>query len=376
MVPFLFTFFAITQHISAQQRQLLSTTKVTMASKMKALVVAEGKTAKVQDIDVPKPSEGEILVKAHYVAQNPTDWKSMLSVPPGRILGCDFAGTVQDTNGSHWREGQRVAGFVFGSSTNPPRGAFAEYIVTEASLVYPIPDKVSYQDAAAIPLAFATAMQAMFGRLKLPEPSKPAKTAFPFLINGGTSSVGQYAIQLGKLAGVFVIATGSSQHHELLKSLGADAVIDYKDPNWPEQIQKLTHHGLEFAFDCISENGTVEAVAKAVSPTKGGHIVTTLPVDKIREKIENKKIKLESTIVYTVFGRPIKYGTFDNCGEPTPQDKALWEKYLTMLPELLSSGKIRPNKVRELGGFDSILTGFQEQQEGKVRAEKLVYKIS
>ncbi|KAI0846545.1 GroES-like protein [Daldinia vernicosa] len=347
---------------------------------MKALVVAEGKTAKVQDVDVPKPNQGEILVKTHYVAQNPTDWKNMLSilepVPPGRILGCDFAGTVQDPNGSHWREGQRVAGFVFGASDNPPRGAFAEYLVTEATLVYPIPDNVSYQDAAVIPLAFATAVQAMFGRLKLPEPSQPAKSVFPFLVNGGTTSVGQYAIQLGKLAGAFVIATGSSQHHEWLKSLGADAVIDYKDPNWPENVQNLTHDRLEFAFDCISENGTVEAVAKTISSTKGGHIVTTLPVDKIRDKIENKKVKLESTIVYTVFGRPVKYGNFDNCGETTPQDKALWEKYLAMLPELLSSGKIKPNRWRELGGLDSIPTGFQEHLEGKVRTEKLVYKIA
>ncbi|KAI1471841.1 GroES-like protein [Daldinia caldariorum] len=347
-----------------------------MASKMKALVTVEGKTAQVQDVDVPKPGGGEIIVKTHYVAQNPTDWKSMLSVPPGRILGCDFAGTVHDSNGSHWREGQRVAGFVFGSSTNPTRGAFAEYVATEASLVYLIPDNISYQDAAAIPLAFATAVQALFQRLKLPEPSNPAKNVFPFLVNGGTSSVGQYAIQLGKLAGAFVIATGSSQNHELLKSLGADAVINYKDPNWTEEVRKLTHNGLELVLDCISQPSTVEAVSKTLSPTKGGHIVTTLAVDKIREKIENEKVKLESTIVYTVFGRPIKYDSFDNCGEPTPQDKALWEKYLAMLPELLSKGKIKPNKVRERGGLDSILAGLKEHQEGKVRAEKLVYKIS
>ncbi|KAI1802752.1 GroES-like protein [Daldinia bambusicola] len=346
-----------------------------MASKMKAIVTVEGKTAQLQDVDVPKLGEGEIIVKTHYVAQNPTDWKSMLSVPAGRILGCDFAGTVQDSNGSHWREGQRVAGFVFGASENPTRGAFAEYIATEASLVYPIPDSISHQDAAVIPLAFATAVQALFGRLKLPEPSKPAKSAFPFLVNGGASSVGQYAIQLGKLAGAFVIATGSSQNHELLKSLGADAVINYKDPNWTEEVRKITHNGLELAFDCISENSTIEAVSETLSPTKGGHIVTILPVDKIREKIVSKKVKLESTIVYTVFGRPVKYDSFDNCGEPTPQDKALWEKYLAKLPELLSNGEIKPNKVRERGGLDSILAGLKEHQEGKVRAEKLVYKI-
>ncbi|KAI2615738.1 zinc-binding dehydrogenase [Hypomontagnella submonticulosa] len=342
---------------------------------MKALVTVEGKTAAVQEIDIPKPEDGEILVKIHYVAQNPTDWKAMQASPPGRIIGCDFAGVVEDPNGSHWRRGQRVAGFVQGTSVKPTRGVFAEYAVIEASLVYPIPDEVSYQDAAVIPLAFATAVQAMFGRLKLPEPSKPAKSAFYFLVSGGTSSVGNYAVQLGKLAGAFVIATGSPRNHELLKSLGADAVVDYKDPEWPEQVRRLTHDGLEFAFDCISEHGTPEAITRALSPTKGGHIVTILPVNEVRDKIENKKVKLESTIVYTVFERPLKYGTFDNCGDATPQDKALWEKYLSMLPDLLSSGKIKPNRVRELGGINDILAGFEEQQQGKVSAEKLVYKI-
>ncbi|KAI0003508.1 zinc-binding dehydrogenase [Xylariaceae sp. FL0662B] len=343
---------------------------------MKALITTEPQTASVQDVDVPKPDEGEILVKVHYVAQNPTDWKSMRGVKPGRILGCDFAGTVEDSNGSHWRQGQRVAGFVQGTSVNPTRGAFAEYLVTEASLVYAVPDEVSYQDATVIPLPFATAVQAMFARLNLPEPSKPAKSAFPFLVNGGTSSVGQYAVQLGKLAGAFVVATGSTRNHELLRALGADAVVDYRDADWPEQVRKITHDGLELAFDCISERDTLKAVAQAISPTKGGHVEAILPVDKVKDEIENKKVRLESTIVYTVFGRPMKYSTFDNCGEPTPGDKAQWEKYLALLPELLTSGKIKPNPVRELGGIDDILTGFKLQAEGKVSAEKLVYKIA
>ncbi|CAJ2510832.1 Uu.00g064570.m01.CDS01 [Anthostomella pinea] len=348
-----------------------------MASKMKALVTVGDKTAKVQEIDVPKPGEGEILVKVHYVAQNPTDWKGVMSAPAGRTVGCDFAGTVEDNNGSHWRNGQRVAGWVHGQSSEPPRGAFAEYLVVEASLVYPIPDKTSFQDAAVVPLAFATAVQAMVGRLKTPEPSKPAKTAFPFLVNGGTSSVGKYAVQLGKLSGAFVIATGSKANHELLKSLGADATVDYKDADWPSQVRKLSHDGLEHAFDCIAEKGTIEAMARAMSPTKGGHVVTLLPVGgDVRDKIENKKVRLESTIAYTVFGRPLDY-PFDNCGNgPTPEDKALWEKYLAMLPDLLSSGRLKPNRVRELGGIETISDGFREQQEGKVHAEKLVYKIA
>ncbi|KAI0891277.1 zinc-binding dehydrogenase [Annulohypoxylon nitens] len=347
-----------------------------MAPNMKALVTVEGKTAIVKEVEIPKPEEGEILVKVHYVAQNPTDWKAMKSVSLGRIIGCDFAGTVEDNNGSRWRIGQRISGFVQGSSVDPVRGVFAEYAVIEASLVYPIPDEVSYQDAAVIPLALATAVQAIFGRLKLPEPSSPAKEAFSFLISGGASSVGQYAIQLAKLAGAFVVATGSTRNHELLKSLGADAVVDYKDLDWPERVRQLTHDRLQFAFDCISEKGTPEAIVKSLSPREGGHVITILPVNEIRSRIGNEKVKLESTIVYTVFERPRSFGTFDNCGDATPEDKALWEKYLTIIPELLSSGKLKPNRARELGGLDDILSGFREQEDGKVSAEKLVYKIS
>ena len=94
---------------------------------MKALVSVEGKKAEVQTVSIPQAGEGEIIVKVHTVAQNPTDWKAVAMVPPGRTIGCDFAGEVHDNNGSHWKNGQRVAGFVQGTAVDPPRGAFAEY---------------------------------------------------------------------------------------------------------------------------------------------------------------------------------------------------------------------------------------------------------
>lgn len=320
----------------------------------------------------------------HELTQDrPHHRKAVSAAPPGLIVGCDFAGVVAQPNGSKWREGDRVAGFVQGTSDNglgpaPKRGVFAEYCVIEASLVFAIPDSTADPQAAAVPLAFATAVQAMVQRLGLPEPSKPAASPFPLLISGGTSSVGKYAIQLGKLAGLFVVATGSKRNHDLLKELGADATVDYNDADWPEQVRKATHDGLEHAFDCIAEKGTWENIAKALSPTKGGHIVGLLPPGPSKEAVQaiNGKVKAESTIVYTVFEREWIHPTFDNCGPKTPEDKALWEKYLGMLPELLSSGKVKPNRIREMGGLEEILKGFQEQQEGKVRAEKLVYKVA
>lgn len=312
----------------------------------------------------------------------------MKGVPPGRILGCDFAGTIESANGSHWREGQRVAGWVQGALANPTRGVFAEYAVTESSLVFPIPDSVSYQSAAVVPLAVATAVQALFQRLSLPEPSKPATSAFPVLVYGGTTSVGNYAIQLAKQAGLFVVATGSKKNSELLQALGADATVDYNDADWPEQVRRLTHDKLEHALDCISEKGSQQGIARALSPTKGGHIITLLPVkDDVREEVRalNGKARVEGTIAYTVFGRalglqqPANYTAFDYHGadkEDTPEDKAFWEKWLAQLPDLLAKGKLTPNKVREFGGIDDIPAGFKEHAEGNVRAEKLVYKIA
>ncbi|KAI9150572.1 Trans-enoyl reductase ACTTS2 [Paramyrothecium foliicola] len=341
---------------------------------MRALITAENQNVEVKDVAVPKAEAGEILVKVHYVAQNPTDWKAATFTPPGRPIGCDFAGTVAESNGSQWQEGQRVAGFVYGTSASPPRGAFAEYLVTEASLVFPIPDSVSFESAATVPLAFATAVQVLFQRLQLPEPVAPASTRTSVLINGGASSVGMYAVQLSKLAGLFVVATGSKKNHELLKSLGADATIDYNDSDWIDQIRSVTEGNLKYAFDAISEEYTTPVIARALAP--GGRIVCILP--RKQEEIDaSLNVKVESTIVYTVFERPVPFGgMFDNCGGPTPQDKAFWEKYLKLVPEWLSSGKIKPNPVKELGGLDSIPEGFKTMQEGRVRAEKLVYKIA
>jgi NADPH:quinone reductase-like Zn-dependent oxidoreductase len=267
---------------------------------------------------------------------------------------------------------------VQGSAPKPPRGAFAEYAVIEASLVYEIPENISYQEAAVVPLAFATAVQAIYQRLGLPEPRTPDQRATPFIVNGGTSSVGKYAVQLGKLSGLFVIATGSKKNHDLLKSLGANATVDYKDSDWEAQVRKLSNDNLQYAFDCISENGTIQSLAKCLSPTKGGHIVTLLSAKPAEGEVKeiNSKAKVESTIVYSVLQRALPYGAFfDNVGGETPEDKAYWEKWLSVLPQYLSSGRIKPNKIRELGGLEDLLAGFKEQQEGKVSAEKLVYKV-
>ncbi|KAK2012522.1 zinc-binding dehydrogenase [Colletotrichum eremochloae] len=355
-----------------------------MTGTMRALVTQGDKTAKVQEIPKPQPGPGEILIKVSVVAQNPTDWKTTAAASAGRIVGCDFAGTIADPNGAPFREGQRVAGWVHGAWENPPRGAFAEYLVTESTMVFPVPDALTDKEAAVISLAFATAVQALFQRLRLPEPKPdgtpavPANTAderIPILINGATSSVGMYAVQLAKMAGLRVIATGSKKNHALLKDLGADVTIDYRDAHWVDLLKAAAGHKLRHAFDTISEVDTTKAVVQAVQP--GGHVICILP-RKADEVGAPEGVRVESTLAYTVFGRHVTYGgaPFDNIDGPKPEDKAFWEKYLAILPKWLEEGKIKPNPQKELGGLEDIPKGFELQAKGGVSAQKLVYRIS
>ncbi|ORY75412.1 chaperonin 10-like protein [Protomyces lactucae-debilis] len=350
---------------------------------MRALITSNDHKAVLKDVTRPAPKAGtsEVLVKVKSLAQNPTDWKGLNMSPEGRIIGCDFSGTVEEIAegatgaAAKLEKGQRVAGFVHGLRDEPLRGAFAEYVLTEAEQLYHVPKNTSDEEAAATSLAFATAVQAINQRLGVPDYTQPAKTPQPILIYGGSSSVGKYAIQLAKAGGYTVLATASKKNHGLLKELGADEVFDYADASWPEKAAEAAKGQLKLALDCISEGETTLNVAKALS-SEGGKITTLLPPQKKDEIAKlNSKITADMTLIYTVFGRSFSYGPFEF--HASEEDKAFWVKTLEALPEMLEKGVIKPNKVTLLdGGLDGILAGFKRQQEGGVSAEKLCYRLA
>jgi NADPH:quinone reductase-like Zn-dependent oxidoreductase len=153
----------------------------------------------------------------------------------------------------NYTKGERVAGCVHGG-LNPEldiRGAYSEYVVQEASLVFRYPSTISPESAATIPLASITAALGLFHEMNLPLP--PATCGTSILVWAGSTSVGQYAIQLAKASGCFVITTASPARHDYLKELGADICFDYKDPNVVSQIKQAAKETLAYAFDCISE---------------------------------------------------------------------------------------------------------------------------
>jgi len=342
---------------------------------MKALVVKEGAQVHVQDKLVPKLQNGDILVENKAIALNPTDWKHVKWIsPPGAICGCDFAGVVSEVgpgvqNGISI--GDRVAGFVVGGREQD-EGAFAQYLKVPADLVWKIPDGTSFEEAAAIGgIAMETAAQALYMRIGLPYPGTDSASDQTVLVWAGSSSVGMYAIQMAKATGARVVTTASLKNHSLLKSFGADAAFDYKDPDVVKKIKEWAGEpGVTAGVDCVSEKGST-GLAGAAFGSRGGMLVTLLPS---QDEVPSNVTKY-GTLVYTAFGRPFKMGIEFPA---SPEDRAGMAKWLGgPATELVSSGQLKANPLRRCpGGLEKISEGFAYMEAGKVSAEKLVYSVA
>lgn len=164
------------------------------------------------------------------------------------IVGADCAGTVVEVGAgvTRFKVGDRV-----GASTGGPLnargnkcGAFQDYVVVEAVKVFKVPDHVSFDNATVFPSAVCAAALGLFAKDRLalayPQVSKPTPNGKIVLIWGGSSSVGACAVQLAAHAGYEVFATSGKQNFEMVKSLGASQVFDYKDADVIKNIVAAT----------------------------------------------------------------------------------------------------------------------------------------
>jgi len=179
----------------------------------------------------PTPREGEVLVRVHASSVNAADWRLLradpflvrlvfgLFRPRIRVLGTDVAGVVEAVGPgvTRFAPGDAVFGELFGSGL----GGFAEYAVAPESAFARKPDRVSFEEAAAVPLAAVTALQALRDVAAL-------KAGESVVIQGASGGVGTFAIQLAKALGAGEItAVCSARNAELARRLGADHVVDY-----------------------------------------------------------------------------------------------------------------------------------------------------
>jgi NADPH:quinone reductase len=194
---------------------------------------------KYGELPAPKPGQGEVLVRIAAAALNPIDTYIRSGAAPAKLAfpfipGCDFAGTVEQLGQGATR--LKVGDRVWGSNQGllGRQGTFAEYAAVHEQWLYPIPDGVSEETAAATALVGITAHLGLFRCAQL----KAGETVF---VNGGTGGVGSMVVQMAKAVGANVITTvGSIEKANLCRQWGADLVLNYKRDDLAAGIKQFT----------------------------------------------------------------------------------------------------------------------------------------
>lgn len=229
------------------------------------------------EIPTPRPKKNELLVKVEASSINPVDWKiqkGMLKpIFPGTlpfIPGSDIAGEVVEVGKcvNDFAVGDKVVSWLFIRGG----GAFAEYAVASTKYTTIRPSEVSAVHGACLPIAGLTALQAIrdYVGLKFDESSKD----FNLLITGASGGVGHYAVQIAKLCGVHVTATCGARNLELVKSLGADEVLDYKTEEGANltspsgrKYDAVVHCAIGIPWSKFQQNLTPRGYVVDVTPT-------------------------------------------------------------------------------------------------------------
>jgi NADPH:quinone reductase-like Zn-dependent oxidoreductase len=217
----------------------------------------------LKDVEKPTPKDNQVLVKVHAASANPADWHLMraepflarfangLLKPKNTRLGADVAGRVEAV-GSNATQFQ-VGDDVFGELPLDALGSFAEYVCAPEELLALKPTKLTFEQAAAVPLAAFTALQGLRNKGQI----QPGQTV---LINGASGGVGTFAVQIAKSFGTEVTGVCSTQNLEMVRSIGADHVIDYTQADFTKNGQ---HYDL--IFDAVG-NRSVSDLKRALNP--------------------------------------------------------------------------------------------------------------
>jgi NADPH:quinone reductase-like Zn-dependent oxidoreductase len=334
---------------------------------MKAFVVGRyGDAGTVQSRDVPDPRVGDddVLVRIQAASVNPLDLKTRAGdlkvILPYRmpfVLGNDLAGTIVAV-------GSRVTRFTAGDEVyaRPDQnriGAFAELIAVNQDDVAAKPATLTTEEAASLPLVGLTAWQALVERANL----RPGQKV---LIHAGAGGVGTIAIQLAKHLGAQVATTASSSKIELVRTLGADVVIDYK-----KQAFETTLHDYDVVLDTVGG----ETLEKSLRVLKPGGIVVSVagPPDPTFAK------ELGANPIVRLAMAALSFRLRQRARRHHVRYSFLFMKasgdQLRELASLVDAGAIRP-VVDRVFDFESTREALAYVEEGRARAGKVVVRMT
>jgi NADPH:quinone reductase-like Zn-dependent oxidoreductase len=291
---------------------------------MKAIVYHEygmPDVLRCEEVPKPVPKPDQVLIKVRAASVNPLDWRFMkgepalmrvfigLRKPRMNRPGIDLAGEVEAV-------GSKVTQFkpgdaVFGSG----RGTFAEYVSTTESRIAIKPEPVTFVQAASINVAGLTAIQGLRDHGKVQAGQR-------VLINGASGGVGTFAVQLARVFGAHVTGVCSTRNLELVKSIGADEVVDYTRTNFAQGNRRY-----DFIFDCVG-NHTYSECRRVLNPT-GRYIGIGAPHDASLIALLIPAIR---DVVLSIFRKQKSVMFIAKASQ----------KDLSLLGELVASGELKP----------------------------------
>lgn len=308
------------------------------------------------DVETPRPRADEVLVRVRATSVQPYDWHHLRGEPyvarllPGTlglrkpkisILGADVAGQVEEigTDVTEFRPGDPVFAML-------KQGGFAEYVCVKADRLAPMPANLSFEEAAAVPLAASTALVALrdVGRVE---------SGQRVLVNGAAGGVGTFAIQLAHSFGAHVTGVCSTRNVEIVRSIGADEVVDYTKADFTATGQRydllIDVAGSRSAWSCrrvLTGEGTFVAVGgpagRWLQPV--GHVFAALATSPL----VSQRMAFADVV----------------------QTEHIKQNLLT-LTEVIERGSVRPVIDRSFP-FVEIPSALAYQEEGRARGKVVV----
>jgi NADPH:quinone reductase-like Zn-dependent oxidoreductase len=290
------------------------------------------------DLPMPEPRDGEVVVKVCAASVNPVDFKiregNYPAVREGQlpvVMGRDISGIVATCGG---RVGDLKEGSAVFAMLGQDRGGQAEYVTVKTSELAAKPDELSHVEAAAVPLAGLTAWQGLFDHGQLQQGQR-------VLILGASGGVGHFAVQFAKSRGCTVIATASGEGVDFVRHLAADQVIDYTKDLLADQVEPV-----DLVFDLVDGDARDQVWALV---KKGGRLVSTL-TEPSQQKAKAREI---TALRYTAH----------------PSGAQLAE-----IAALIASKKVMPH-VTATYPFEKLVAAEQELEKGHMRG-KMVIQIA
>ncbi|HWD06089.1 MAG TPA: zinc-binding alcohol dehydrogenase family protein [Amycolatopsis sp.] len=323
------------------------------------------------------PGAAEVVVRVRAIAVNPIDGMPgiayrlilpWLTFPA--VVGSDVAGEVVEVGSdvTRLRPGDRVVGYAAGIERNRNRaaeGAFQLHVVLMQHMVASIPDDLSFERAAVLPMGLSTAATGMFQRdhLALPLPTiDPPQRGETVLVWGGSTSVGSNGIQLARNAGYRVVATSSPRNFDYLASLGAAATVDYNSPTAVDELVAAIGDSRLAGTLAIGSGSLTRTMSIAAKVRGSGRIASAQPA--LLTRIQSIRRRRNGIRASSIWGGSLK----DNEVGPGI--------YADFLPAALAKGayQVAPEPVLVGHGLDKIPDALEQLRKG-VSAKKLVVTV-